>query len=60
MFGGDGQSQYLSDTWIYDTRAHRWRQSKAAGGPPPRAGHFTVYDPSRAGSLSGEATTGRI
>jgi hypothetical protein len=45
MFGGDGQSQYLADTWIYETRARQWRQSKAAAGPPPRAGHFTVYDP---------------
>jgi hypothetical protein len=45
MFGGDGQSRYLADTWIYDTRTRQWRPSKAAGGPPPRAGHFTVYDP---------------
>jgi hypothetical protein len=45
MFGGDGQSQYLADTWIYDTRNRQWRASKAKGGPPPRAGHFTVYDP---------------
>ena len=45
MFGGDAQSRYLADTWIYDTRTRRWRQSKAAGGPPARAGHFTVYDP---------------
>ncbi len=45
MFGGDGQSHYLSDTWIYDMRTRRWRQSKAEGCPPPRAGHFTVYDP---------------
>lgn len=45
LFGGDGQSRYLADTWIYDTGARRWRESKAAGGPPPRAGHFTVYDP---------------
>jgi hypothetical protein len=45
MFGGDGQSRYLADTWIYETGTRRWRQSKAAGGPPPRAGHFTVYDP---------------
>ena len=45
MFGGDGQSHYLGDTWIYDTRTRLWRQSNAPAAPPPRAGHFTVYDP---------------
>ena len=45
LFGGDGQSQYLADTWILDLKTRRWRQSGAPGGPPPRAGHFTVYDP---------------
>jgi len=45
LFGGDGQSHYLADTWIFDLKTHRWRQSKAPGGPEPRAGHFTVYDP---------------
>jgi hypothetical protein len=45
MFGGDGQSHYLADTWIYDMRGRQWKQSRAAVGPAPRAGHFTVYDP---------------
>ena len=45
MFGGDAQTHHLADTWIYDTRTRRWRPSKAGGSPPPRAGHFTVYDP---------------
>jgi hypothetical protein len=45
LFGGDGQSRYLADTWIFDLKARRWRQSAAPGGPAPRAGHFTVYDP---------------
>ena len=45
LFGGDGQSRYLADTWIFDLQARRWRQSAAPGGPAPRAGHFTVYDP---------------
>ena len=44
LFGGDGQTRYLADTWIFDLKTRAWRQSKAAG-PPPRAGHFTVYDP---------------
>jgi len=45
LFGGDGQSHYLADTWIFDLKTHRWHESKAPGGPEPRAGHFTVYDP---------------
>jgi hypothetical protein len=45
LFGGDGQSHYLGDTWVFDLKSRRWRQSGAAGGPAPRAGHFTVYDP---------------
>lgn len=45
LFGGDGQSHYLADTWIFDLKTHRWRQSASQGGPEPRAGHFTVYDP---------------
>ena len=45
LFGGDGQSHYLADTWILDLKTHRWRESKVPGGPEPRAGHFTVYDP---------------
>ena len=45
LFGGDGQSQYLADTWIFDLKIRQWRESKARGGPPARAGHFTVYDP---------------
>jgi len=45
LFGGDSQSHYLADTWIYDLRNRTWRKSKALGGPGPRAGHFTVYDP---------------
>ncbi|MBN2288915.1 MAG: hypothetical protein JXQ83_06240, partial [Candidatus Glassbacteria bacterium] len=44
-FGGDGQSRYLNDTWVYDTGDRRWRASGNPLTPPPRAGHFTVYDP---------------
>ncbi len=45
MFGGDGQKIYFADTWLFDLKSRTWRQSKAAGSPEPRAGHFTVYDP---------------
>jgi hypothetical protein len=44
LFGGDSQTHYLGDTWIFDLKTQAWRQS-AAPGPAPRAGHFTVYDP---------------
>lgn len=44
LFGGDGQSHFLADTWLYDLRTRTWRQSKASQGPEPRAGHFAVYD----------------
>jgi hypothetical protein len=49
LFGGDGQSHYLADTWLYDLHTRTWRQSRAPG-PPARAGHFTVYD-GRSGSV---------
>jgi hypothetical protein len=45
LFGGDGQSHYLADTWRYDLRTRTWSRSKAAAAPEARAGHFTVYDP---------------
>jgi hypothetical protein len=48
LFGGDGQSHYLADTWLYDLKTRTWRKSqaeKAGPIPPPRAGHFTIYDP---------------
>ena len=45
LFGGDAQSHYLADTWIFDLKTRTWRTSKAASGPEARAGHFTVYDP---------------
>lgn len=45
LFGGDAQRFYLADTWLFDLRTRKWRESKAPSGPEPRAGHFTVYDP---------------
>ncbi len=44
LFGGDGQKAYLADTWIFELVSRTWRASTAPG-PPPRAGHFTVFDP---------------
>ena len=45
LFGGDGQSHYLADTWLYDLKTRTWRVSQASGRPSARAGHFTLYDP---------------
>lgn len=45
VFGGDGQSHYLADTWLFDLKKRQWRPSRAPGGPEARAGHFTAYDP---------------
>ncbi len=53
LFGGDGQSHYLADTWIFDLKTRLWRQSGASGGPGPRAGHFTVYDPATGWTIIG-------
>ena len=44
LFGGDGQTAYLGDTWIFDLKTLAWRPSRAPAAPPARAGHFTVYD----------------
>jgi hypothetical protein len=44
VFGGDGQSHFRADTWILDLKRDTWRESKAAGGPGARAGHFIIYD----------------
>jgi hypothetical protein len=53
VFGGDSQSHYLADTWLFDLATLRWRKSAAASGPEPRAGHFTVYDPQTGWVLTG-------
>ncbi len=53
VFGGDGQTHYLADTWIFDLKTRAWRETKATGGPAPRAGHFTVYDPETGLALIG-------
>ena len=45
LFGGDNQHEYLADTWLFDLKTETWRRANAPGGPAPRAGHFTVYDP---------------
>ncbi len=53
VFGGDAQKVYLADTWLFDLKTRTWRLSKATGGPEPRAGHFTVYDPKTGWVIAG-------
>jgi Galactose oxidase, central domain len=55
VFGGDGQSHYLADTWLFDLKTRIWRKSAAPGGPEARAGHFTVFDP-ETGAICGLMT----
>ncbi|MEX0704771.1 MAG: kelch repeat-containing protein [Planctomycetales bacterium] len=45
LFGGDSQSHYFADTFLFDLKTRQWRHARATNNPPPRAGHFTVYDP---------------
>ena len=33
LFGGDGQSHYLADTWIFDLKTRSWRIAKVARRP---------------------------
>jgi hypothetical protein len=53
LFGGDRQSRYLSDTWIFDLKTDTWKKSSATVGPQARAGHFTVYDSTTAWMIIG-------
>ena len=44
IFGGDSQKAYLGDTWVFDPATDNWNELKTDFYPPPRAGHFTVFD----------------
>ncbi len=52
LFGGDAQSHYLGDTWLFDLETLTWRASSAPG-PEPRAGHFAAFDPAAGKILVG-------
>jgi len=41
LFGGQGQSAYLSDTWTWN--GQRWLQQRPTVSPPPRSGAGMVY-----------------
>ena len=53
LFGGDAQSGYLNDTWLFDLRTLAWRRSNASPAPEARAGHFTVFDPETGWTIIG-------
>ena len=44
VFGGDGQSCWRSDIWIFDVNSDRWHRVSSGRVPLARAGHFTIYD----------------
>lgn len=46
VFGGQGQSSLLDDTWAFDLARSTWSRLDTRGGPPePRLGADAVYDP---------------
>jgi len=44
LFGGFDGSNYLGETWRYDTQAGRWTNSSIPTEPPPRADGRLAYD----------------
>lgn len=44
LFGGFDGSNYLGETWRYDTQAGRWTNSSPTTEPPPRADGRLAYD----------------
>ena len=47
LFGGDGGSGYLDDTWFYDVGAGTWRPVRSEEAPRPRINAAMVYDSAR-------------
>jgi hypothetical protein len=46
LFGGNGQSGLLNDTWAFDLAGRTWTRLQTTGTPPgARLGHNAVYDP---------------
>jgi hypothetical protein len=44
LFGGEGSSGQLGDTWTYDQKTNNWTDMAPSGGPSARSGHAMVYD----------------
>jgi hypothetical protein len=45
LFGGDQLDQLLSDTWVFDVTARKWKEMKPPRCPSPRAGHALLWLP---------------
>jgi len=44
LFGGDGSSGFLNDSWEYDGAARTWTQVATSQAPAPRAGSAMAFD----------------
>jgi N-acetylneuraminic acid mutarotase len=63
MFGGHGDSGFLSDTWAYDPSANKWSELGPTGPVPPvRAYQSMAYDSSsgRVIMFGGEGVSGDL
>jgi Galactose oxidase, central domain len=58
LFGGNHGDGYWNDTWIYDCKTRRWRESKSATRPAPREQHFIVHHAKSGRILMGGGTLG--
>jgi cysteine-rich repeat protein len=60
MFGGEGASAFLSDTWEWD--GTRWIRRRPTTAPPARRAHSIVYDAGRGKVVlfGGEGSSGSL
>jgi len=62
LFGGSSRKKLRDDTWVFDPRANRWRESRSAVRPPARREHKLVWN-GRLGALvmyGGNGATGGL
>ncbi len=53
LFGGEGDTGLLADTWTWDDHLYVWTLQAASNTPPPRSGHAMVALPGSAFLLYG-------
>jgi len=58
VFGGHHGDGLWNDTWIYDCRTRKWRESKSELRPPARQQHFLVHHSKSGKILMGGGNTG--
>ncbi len=58
LFGGNHGDGCWNDTWIYDCRTRRWRESRSRTRPAPRQEHFVVHHPKTGKILAGGGSLG--